>query len=224
MILVVLRYYWPRFLLGLWFALAMTGLTQMRPNKKNPLISFLLMFFLSPTSVSIFVEILTSFVDTSIITQFFSGASFDVQTGIRVIFLIVSDVVSVIIPILTLAWLMSEHWTVAAGIYLIYAVIDRLGLVISLSAISYLVIAVLLLAGSYFLARNEMDYVVSHTEAIEWRPVLHYLVGLFFLVDSLYLANYVFPRGIKGDDISIFSQIVSVADVYDALTSVRAYK
>ncbi len=33
-----------------------------------------------------------------------------------------------------------------------------------------------------------------------------------------------YPDGLKGDDISIWAQVVSVADVYDALTSVRVYK
>lgn len=33
-----------------------------------------------------------------------------------------------------------------------------------------------------------------------------------------------YPDGLKGDDIPIAAQVVSVADVYDALTSVRAYK
>ena len=33
-----------------------------------------------------------------------------------------------------------------------------------------------------------------------------------------------YPRGISGDEISVYAQIVSVADVYDALTSVRSYK
>lgn len=33
-----------------------------------------------------------------------------------------------------------------------------------------------------------------------------------------------YPRGLRGDEISIYAQIVSVADVYDALTSERAYK
>jgi HD-GYP domain-containing protein (c-di-GMP phosphodiesterase class II) len=33
-----------------------------------------------------------------------------------------------------------------------------------------------------------------------------------------------YPDGLKGDEIPIQSQIISVADVYDALTSVRAYR
>lgn len=33
-----------------------------------------------------------------------------------------------------------------------------------------------------------------------------------------------YPDGLKGDDISIWAQVVSVADVYDALTSERVYK
>jgi len=33
-----------------------------------------------------------------------------------------------------------------------------------------------------------------------------------------------YPQGLRGDDISIYAQIVSVADVFDALSSERAYK
>lgn len=33
-----------------------------------------------------------------------------------------------------------------------------------------------------------------------------------------------YPRGLKGDEISLYAQLVSVADVYDALTSKRSYK
>ena len=33
-----------------------------------------------------------------------------------------------------------------------------------------------------------------------------------------------YPDGLRGDDISIWAQVVSVADVYDALTSERVYK
>ena len=33
-----------------------------------------------------------------------------------------------------------------------------------------------------------------------------------------------YPDGLKGDEISIWSQVVSLADVYDALTSKRVYK
>ena len=33
-----------------------------------------------------------------------------------------------------------------------------------------------------------------------------------------------YPDGLAGDEISIWSQVVAVADVYDALTSPRVYK
>ena len=33
-----------------------------------------------------------------------------------------------------------------------------------------------------------------------------------------------YPDGLKGDEISIWAQIVSIADVYDALISIRIYK
>ena len=33
-----------------------------------------------------------------------------------------------------------------------------------------------------------------------------------------------YPEGLKGDEIPISAQIVSIADVYDALVNVRCYK
>jgi putative two-component system response regulator len=33
-----------------------------------------------------------------------------------------------------------------------------------------------------------------------------------------------YPRGLQGEDIPLFGRIVAVADVFDALTSVRPYK
>ena len=33
-----------------------------------------------------------------------------------------------------------------------------------------------------------------------------------------------YPRGLKGNAITVYAQIVAVADVYDALTSRRSYK
>ena len=33
-----------------------------------------------------------------------------------------------------------------------------------------------------------------------------------------------YPRGLKGNDIPVFSKIIAVADVYDALTSFRSYR
>jgi HD-GYP domain-containing protein (c-di-GMP phosphodiesterase class II) len=33
-----------------------------------------------------------------------------------------------------------------------------------------------------------------------------------------------YPRGLKGDDISLFGRIVAVADVFDAMTSKRPYR
>ncbi|MBD5115692.1 MAG: response regulator [Ruminococcaceae bacterium] len=33
-----------------------------------------------------------------------------------------------------------------------------------------------------------------------------------------------YPDGLKGDDISVYAQVVAIADVYDALTSPRVYK
>ena len=67
----------------------------------------------------------------------------------------------------------------------------------------------------------------------------HTVLGYNFLIENMNLPESIakvalehqekyaglgYPSGIKGDDISQFAQIASVADVYDALVSKRVYK
>lgn len=83
------------------------------------------------------------------------------------------------------------------------------------------------------LTKEEYEIMKSHTvqgaKMLEKIPQLrengayHYAYDIARHHHERYDGNG-YPDGLKGDEISIWSQIVSLADVYDALTSKRVYK
>jgi HD-GYP domain-containing protein (c-di-GMP phosphodiesterase class II) len=84
------------------------------------------------------------------------------------------------------------------------------------------------------LTEEEFAVMKSHTTA--GREILERAAGAIpketYLEEAKNLAEFHhekwdgsgYPRGLRGNEISIYAQIVAVADVYDALTSKRSYK
>ena len=82
---------------------------------------------------------------------------------------------------------------------------------------------------------NEEEFEVMKTHCERGCDILRKMVGYWskeFLDMDMDICMYHhekwdgrgYPRGLKGDEIPISAQIVSIADIYDALTSVRCYK
>jgi len=85
---------------------------------------------------------------------------------------------------------------------------------------------------------NEEEWAIMKTHSQKGREMIDDLLKNFGLVNFEHvdvLRNIAeshheaingtgYPRGIKGDDIPLEARIVAVADVFDALTSVRSYK
>ena len=78
------------------------------------------------------------------------------------------------------------------------------------------------------LTNEEFDIMKTHTEIGE--RLLHgsdSLIGTARDIASTHHENWDgsgYPRGLKGEEISILARICAVADVFDALTSARSYK
>ena len=70
MILEIIQYYWPRLLLGVWFAFANTAITVQKGDKKHLLRKFVIMFFISCTTVAVFAEYLARFLFNSFISDY----------------------------------------------------------------------------------------------------------------------------------------------------------
>ena len=79
------------------------------------------------------------------------------------------------------------------------------------------------------LTRSEYDAVKEHS-AFGWNLLANSKGEVMEMARVIALEHHErwdgggYPGGLKGDEISIYAQIVSVADVYDALTSKRSYK
>lgn len=78
------------------------------------------------------------------------------------------------------------------------------------------------------LAPKELDIMKQHTnfgyDIIKNQMGLGERIALVALEHQEKYNGSGYPRGIKGKEISLFAQITSIADVYDALVSQRVYK
>ena len=78
------------------------------------------------------------------------------------------------------------------------------------------------------LAPKELDIMKQHTkygyEIIKSQMGLPEKIALVALEHQEKYNGAGYPKGLKGKEISLFSQITSIADVYDALVSQRVYK
>jgi HD-GYP domain-containing protein (c-di-GMP phosphodiesterase class II) len=78
------------------------------------------------------------------------------------------------------------------------------------------------------LVPNELEIMKQHTsfgyDIIKNQMGLSEKIALVALEHQEKYNGTGYPRGIKGKEISLFSQITSIADVYDALVSQRVYK
>ena len=193
MILETLQYYWPRILLGVWFAFVNSSITARRGNKRNFIRDFLILFCFSCTTVAIVNEKLSGFLFERFYAPAIASYSSDTQTVIFLAFSLFNDAISLILPIYLFKKVIHERFTVAATVYMMYVILDRMCLIMAVSAFSYFAILLIVLILGVALFAKRMQFVVNHSDSIEWEPVMHYQLGLFFLLDALYAVYYVFP-------------------------------
>jgi putative nucleotidyltransferase with HDIG domain len=78
------------------------------------------------------------------------------------------------------------------------------------------------------LSDKEYEYVKKHTllgyNALKSCGSLSELSRIIALTHHEYVDGTGYPRGLTGDELHQFSKIVTIADVYDALTSTRCYR
>ena len=194
-----LAYYWPRYLLGLGFALLNSLILRKRySTNKGFLWHICALFILSPTVVSILYDSASTKFKDAYIGPRLVGLSDNFATGVGVVYFIVVDALFVIIPIFIFSWIIKDKLQVAATVYLMYSLLDKLCLIMAVSAWSYFFLMTIVATTVMIFSRKGLIYVVEHARFIDWRPVLHYQMGLFFLLDALYAAYYVFPGIVNG--------------------------
>lgn len=194
-----IAYYWPRLLFGAWVSFTLTMMMRDRYQPMRRVLNFFVLFFTSCAVVSIATEVLAGYTYEELIRPLTTSLPSSVSNGLQFSFFIVCYTLSIIFPIYVLAKMMKEHWTVAAGVYMIYVVFDNAALIISVTQWMYLLIIALLLFGAFLASKDDMNYVMNHAKTVEWRPVLHCVIGVYVLLECLYGAYYIFPDVIQGE-------------------------
>ncbi len=192
--LAIFQHYWPRFLFGLWFAFSMTLIAHKRYSKPSLFARFVMLFLISAPLVSIYAEFFTAYTGELFLLPLFQDASSDVAVVSKLVYTIAIDGLSLLIPMRLLARHLQEPSLIGAGAYMLYVIIDRLGMVVAISPVTYLIIIILVQIAAMSIGKDMMEYVVGKAKIEEWKPVLLYLMGLFFLLVFLYNADLVFPE------------------------------
>ncbi len=191
--------YWPRLLIGASYALSNTFISQRGESRKRCLPRFLLLFVLSGPVVAIVTEELIDYTFSEFFTAaWLSDPESQVGIGFQMTIRLVSDAISCIFPIYVFSKIIKRDMTVAATGYLVYAIFDRFCMVVAVSTLSYFLSMVAVIMIAAVIVKGEHMYVMDNLDSIQWTPVLHYQLGMFFLLDSLHKAAYVFPGVVDG--------------------------
>jgi hypothetical protein len=192
MILEMILYYWPRVLLGIWYAGANT-IASKRGGKFTLLLRFIILLLISGPVIAIADEYISESLYVTYILPHISVTDPDALIGIALIYHLIFDALSMVIPIYIFSKIIGKSMTVAATAYFVFVILDRLCLILSISALSYFIIVSVIASSVYLFTRESMLFIIDHSMEVEWQPVFHYQMGLFFLLDALYSAYYVFP-------------------------------
>ncbi len=181
--------------MSLWFALIGTVMRAKQESDKRRLIPvFIILFIISGTAISIMTELLRNPVFGAIEPTVQKLLSPGYASGFRLIFDLLTDSIAYVIPCLLFARLVKERLHVGITIYMLFVIVDRLALILAVSAFSYFIITVaILLLGLIATPRKDREFIMQHSSRADWSPVFHYQLGLFFLLHVLYDANLVFP-------------------------------
>ena len=193
MVLQVLQSQWSRMLVGIWFAFTNASiLAQKSDDKKHFLRNFIVFFFIAATTIAVLTDFFYEFINSVYLDQAIAGYDLNMQMATKMLFKVSMDIITFIIPSYIFSKILHEKWSLGATVYFMYVIMDRMCMLLSLTAVSYLVVFIVtvIVAVAFFFTR--MQYVIEHSDIIEWLPVLHYQLGFFFLLDALYGGYYIF--------------------------------
>ena len=185
---------WSRIIVGIWFALTNASiLAKKTGDKKHFLRNFIILFCIAATTVAVITDFFYELVNSYYVNQAIARYDINLQRALQMSFKLSADMLSFVLPSYFFSRIIKEKWSLGATVYLMYVIMDRMCMLLSLSASSYLVVFILIIIVAVAFFYNKMQYVIEHSDIIEWIPVLHYQLGFFFLLDALYGGYYIFP-------------------------------
>ena len=198
MLLEVITYYWPRLIFAGYFVFINTVLIKKVFKQKYVLIKAILLFIISCPVITITTEIIRTYTFDNFLLSFLTNVQDEQFRAAVLLYYLFCDVVSFILPTYIFARILKDKWIISASIYFMYVVIERYAMVVSTSQVMYLIIVAVELAALMILMGEDVQFVAKYAKVIEWKPMIHYLIGLFCLLEVLYGAYFVFPGVMDG--------------------------
>lgn len=185
-------YYWPKLVAGVWFALFNTYLLHISQPRKRlyEVLRGIALFFLSSGFLAVIGEELSYSLYQGILDLF----GVDIYIPMAFLpYVILFDAAIVFLGGMVYSRFTGLMDCVGATIYMEYVCVERLCMVISTEPWNYMLCFVIFQAILYLAQRKDLHFVM-HNRTIQWRRIFIYLVGLFFILDLLYGAYFLFPE------------------------------
>lgn len=183
--------YWPKFVAALWFCVfnlimvyRYTGSKRFIPERA------VVGFIVSPAFLSIIGELFTVTIYNYLVdNNYFT----DEKNVIYVIVCFTMDA--------AIVWAGGALFTACTGlwhfrgacIYMIYVCVERLSLVVAIDYVGFMVLFFGFQALLFLLLRKDLPYLFTGT-SIKWNNLFIYLMGIFYILDALYGAYFIFPE------------------------------
>ncbi len=186
----MMLYYWPKLIAALYFASMNTWIKVKLLNGKKTIKYFIAFFLVS----SAFISIPAEFLNTNAYHHAMRFIHYaDADAAVYVVWSNLADYITVFIGLLLYKFVSRQKLLVAGVVYMEFACIERVCMVLSVSALSYFCIYVLIQAILYFVMRNEVGFITKN-EGIRYDRLFLYMCGLLFILDAMYSAYYLFPE------------------------------
>ena len=183
-------YYWPKLVAAFYFAFLNSWIIIRFYGRKGAVKHFLLFFFVSSAFISIPAE--------WIFTQAYHSAMrllqyADPDSAVYVVWNTLADYLMIFLGIILYKTISKQKLAQAAVVYLEFACIERVCMVLSIDALSYMLIYAAIQVFIFFVMRSEVAY-VTQTDKIRFDRMVLYMSGLLFILDAMYAAYYLFPE------------------------------
>lgn len=182
--------FWPKLFAALYFALLNTWIKVNNLKKGSSVKDFLALFLVSSAFLSIPEAIIAENLFLKVITLFNNGYA---SYGMHAVWSMTADFLTIFLGMIIYKLVSKQDFFQAGVVYLEFACIERICMVISISPVTYFIVYVLIQLIIILVMRKEVDF-IGNIEAVQFRRMLFHLVGLLFVVNSMYSAYYIFPE------------------------------
>ncbi|SDB50962.1 HD domain-containing protein [Pseudobutyrivibrio sp. YE44] len=182
--------YWPKFFSAFAFAVLNIIVAAKYVKSKRYFVErFVTGYLISPSFISIWGELGIMYLYNFLIDNHYFA---DPHNLIYIFMSILADATLVFLGGMMFSYCTGMWNFKGAAVYMEFVCIERLTLVVATNYWSYVALYVLFCATLFYTFRKESTYIVGGLN-VNWKRIFFHLAGLFYILDLLYAAYYIFP-------------------------------